>query len=104
MAMRDAASSYGPVERIRRRARPKPKDAPLPLSSYHPHPPTQEERVEWARRDLRIAINRANANRKRDPVLNAVVEGRRIDLDRELRALDRIRARARAVSQQPQLP
>ncbi len=81
--MREARSSYGTRIRVKpRRERATPADAPPKVS--------QEERVIWAQRRLRCAINRSNACRNADPVLLAAVQGRQIELDRELRALEKI--------------
>jgi hypothetical protein len=94
---RASPSSYGKLV-TRKPKKRGPKLAPTVVPRYSAHPPTQDERVVWARREWRAAISRANAARKLDPVLNAAVVGRRRDLDRELAALDRIAASTRAAS------
>lgn len=103
--MRAPRSSYGPVEREKPREKrgPQPKARVKGRGKYAQRwvdgkvgtPPTQEERVEWARREYRTALNRANAKRKADLLLNAIAEARKRDLDLAIHTLEVLRARGR---------
>lgn len=102
--MREPASSYGESQRRKAQKRRGPLKAPRQSGRARGEfasrwtddnvgrPPTQEERVEWARKEWRRAICRANAAGQNDPILNATVEGRRRDYERELMALERLEA------------
>jgi hypothetical protein len=83
--MRESRSSYAPVARSKKgnvNGRP-----PRETSDQVGRTITQEERVELAERAFYKIRARAAAEQWRDPILNAAVEGRRLDMERARHAL-----------------